>query len=95
MDSIRPERIKAIKGFQASTHKELYLEGEIFIDASGDSTIARSAGAEFRAGRESSKEFRRISGSRNSRYEYITCSLQFYIRDVGHPVPFTPPLLGL
>lgn len=91
MDSRNPDTIKAIKCLQISTYEEIILEGDIFIDASGDSIIALSAGADFRIGRESSKEFGESLAPELADNYVLPCSLQFHIRDVGYPVPFVPP----
>ncbi len=51
------DKIKTAICFQQSTDSKLYINADIFIDCSGDGTLAASAGAEFRTGREGKNEF--------------------------------------
>lgn len=49
--------IKTITGWQTTTQSWHIVEAKYFADCSGDSILAPMSGAEFRTGRESSKEF--------------------------------------
>ncbi len=51
MDSDR--KLKAVIGTHIATNKEYRFRAPIFLDATGDGTVAYHAGAEYRMGRES------------------------------------------
>ncbi|HIE50160.1 MAG TPA: FAD-dependent oxidoreductase, partial [Armatimonadetes bacterium] len=56
-----------------------------------DGTIGAAAGAEFRLGREARREFNESLAPEEADNLTQGSSLLFRARDVGRPVPFTPP----
>jgi len=72
------------------TEEELIVEGDMFVDCSGDGTLGFEAGADFSMGREGPGEFNEpdAEGPDN---KTMGCSLMWIAEDVGHPVPFKPP----
>lgn len=85
------KRIQEINCFQLGTEKEVTLRADIFIDATGDGTIAYRAGAETRMGRESKSEFNETLAPVKKDNHPQGSSLMFHVQDIGCPVPFVPP----
>jgi len=85
------KKIKKINCYQNGTEKEFTLEAEIFVDATGDGTIAFRAGAETRMGRESRKEFNEVLAPDKEDDYTQGSSLLFHTSNVGVAVPFKPP----
>ena len=85
------KKIKEIRCSQSGTEKELILKADMFVDATGDGTIAYKAGAETRMGRESRKEFNEMLAPINADNCTQGSSLFFHAIDLGHPVPFILP----
>jgi hypothetical protein len=83
--------IEAIKTRQMGTEKEFRLEGDIFIDSSGDGYIAYKAGADFRMGREAQHEFNESIAPEIADNLTLGSSLLFESKNMGRPVKFTPP----
>jgi len=65
--------------------------GSVVVDASGDGTIAREAGASFLVGRESRDQFGESFAPPQADHRMMGSAIQFMLRDTGHPVEFTPP----
>ncbi|NOZ23509.1 MAG: FAD-dependent oxidoreductase, partial [Planctomycetes bacterium] len=84
-------RIACIVAEQAESERRLKLHARYFIDCTGDGTVGAAAGAEFRYGRESRKEFGESLAPPKADDKTQGNTLMFRTRDVGHPVPFTPP----
>ena len=83
--------IEGVLCIQLGSEKEFVVKGKYFLDASGDGTIAYSAGAEFRIGRESRYEFNESLAPEKEDMGIMGNSLLFLVRDAGRPVKFTPP----
>ncbi|MFH0963660.1 MAG: FAD-dependent oxidoreductase [Planctomycetota bacterium] len=83
--------IRGVTVLQTSTEKSFALSGKIVIDCSGDGLVAADAGAEFRMGREARSEFHESMAIRKADRHTMGSSLEFICRDMGRPVPFTPP----
>ena len=86
-----PRRIRAVVGVQLGSERVYRLYGQYFIDCTGDGTVGASAGAEFRYGRESRREFGESLAPEEGDTMVQGSSLLFRARDVGRPVPFVPP----
>jgi len=84
-------QIKGVQCVQLGTEKEFVLQGNLFIDASGDGALAFSAGAKFRIGEESRKEFNESLAPERASKGTMGNSLMFEVRDLGYPVKFNPP----
>lgn len=85
------KRIKGVSCMQSGSEKDFVLEGIIFIDATGDGTLAASAGAEFRMGRESKKEFAEELAPDEEDMGVMGSSILFLAKDTGKKVEFIPP----
>ncbi|PIU50709.1 hypothetical protein COS91_08275 [Candidatus Desantisbacteria bacterium CG07_land_8_20_14_0_80_39_15] len=83
--------IKGAACVQLGSEKEFILQANLFIDASGDGALAFSAGAKFRIGEESKKEFNESLAPAKKTKATMGNSLMFEARDIGYPVKFAPP----
>ncbi len=88
---MKGKRIVGVKCAQLGTEKELVIKGNLFVDATGDGVVAYSAKAKFRYGREEKKEFNESLAPKKSDQGIMGNSLMFAVKELGHPVPFTPP----
>ncbi|MEN6363416.1 MAG: FAD-dependent oxidoreductase [Bacteroidales bacterium] len=77
--------------FQQSTDSKQHISADLFIDCSGDGTLAASAGADFRSGREGRDEFNESFAPVKPDGWVMGDSIQLSTKDMGHPVPFYPP----
>lgn len=84
-------KISAVVCFQEGSERIFTLYGSFFIDCTGDGTIGAAAGAEFRYGRESQKEFNESLAPSEADDVVQGSSLLLRARDAGRNVPFTPP----
>ncbi|MFP4058294.1 MAG: FAD-dependent oxidoreductase [Candidatus Brocadiia bacterium] len=83
--------LEGVVAYQSSTYRTLHLRGCVFIDASGDGVVAADAGAHYRVGREGRGEFNEPAAPERSDALTLGSSILFRARDLGRPVPFTPP----
>lgn len=73
-------------------HEETFtIRGDHFIDASGDSLMAVSAGNPFRCGREGKAEFNERYARDNADKCVLGSTVLFQAVKRGHHVPFTAP----
>ena len=94
LEAIMDERsgsIHAVRAYQMTTEKEYLFHAPYFIDASGDGTIAFSAGASFRYGRDGRQETNEQLAPLRADREVLGSTLMFSARDAGRPVKFVPP----
>ncbi|MBU1858201.1 MAG: FAD-dependent oxidoreductase, partial [Verrucomicrobia bacterium] len=85
-------RIKSIICSQLSTEKDFFIDGDIFIDASGDGAMAYQAGAKFRMGREGKSEYGEDLAPEKPDAIVLGSSLLFQAKDMRRPVRFVPPV---
>lgn len=83
--------IKKVTACQLTTEKQFEFEAEIFMDATGDGTLAALSGAEFMTGREGKKVFNEMYAPDESDSITMGNSLLFSAVDTGKPVPFIKP----
>ena len=83
--------IKAARCWQATTEKELMLNGKIFIDCSGDGLLAASSGALYRTGREAASEFNEQYAPKEADGWQMGATLLLQAKDMGKPTPFVAP----
>lgn len=83
--------IDAVKADQITTEKQFIFKAAVFIDCTGDGFIAAKAGALFRIGRESCTEFNESLAPQLADLKTLPSNVQFYLKDMGKPTPFTPP----
>lgn len=85
------DRIAGILVDQQGSERQLYIRGRQFVEASGDGRVGASAGAEYRVGREGRDEYHESMAQPVPDEKTLGSSIMFWVRDMGHPVPFTPP----
>jgi len=84
-------KLEAFIGRVSNAEVELTLRGRYFIDCTGDGLVADLAGCEWRMGSEGRAEFNEPHAPVQPSKDAMGNSIHFRARDVGHPVPFTPP----
>ncbi len=84
-------RVVSVLASQLASEREMEIRGELFVDATGDGTVAYLAGAAWRMGREAKDEFDEAWAPEAADQGIMGSSLLFAVRDVGKPVPFHPP----
>ncbi len=84
-------KIYSVTARQLTTEKIFEFTGSIFIDCTGDGTLAYLAGAEYMSGREGRDVFGEKFAIEKSDSITMGNSIMFEARDMGEPVPFTPP----
>lgn len=94
-EAANPDRIRSVKAFcsQNSTLYEIY--SPLFCDASGDGIVGFLAGAAFRVGAESKREFGEKFAPTAEFGGLLGHSLYFYSKNAGKPVTFVPPSFAL
>ncbi len=85
------DRITAVEAMQLTTEKKFKISGNIFLDATGDGTLAFLAGASCRVGRESRDEFDEPHAPLTADRVTMGNTLLFKTMDMGCPVPFEKP----
>lgn len=70
-------RVAALRGVQQSSERQLHIEADYFIDATGDGTVGAEAGVPFLVG--------------NGSHETLGNSILYYTRREDHPVSFIAP----
>lgn len=83
--------IESIRARTQNTEIELTLEGDIFIDASGDGIVGDLAGCEWRIGSESKSEFNEPHAPLEASKDVMGSSIHFKTKDIGKPAPFHAP----
>lgn len=88
---VENNEIKAITAQQLTTETEFRLEADIFIDATGDGTLAELSGAEYMSGREGKNVFGEQYAPDQSDHVTMGNSLLFKAVDTGKAVEFKKP----
>ncbi len=83
--------IKQVTARQASTEIDFTIEGEIFIDCSGDGRVAFEAGADYVTGRESARQYKESLAPDHEDHLTMGNTVYIRVRDMGKPVKFTSP----
>lgn len=83
--------IAAVSARVDGAETDLHVRGRMFIDCTGDGTVAALAGATSRTGVEAASEFGEPHAPRDSSPEVMGSSLHFKTVDVGRPVEFHAP----
>ena len=86
----RTRRIRSVTGYQMTTQRFYKVTARFFADCSGDSILAPLSGAEFRIGREASKEFG--EDSQREQADTMTMGMSCLIqgRETDHKVEYIP-----
>ncbi len=82
------DRITKIHCYQMTTEKHMDFEADIFIDCTGNGTLAFFAGAEFRSGCEARREFNEPDAPNEANNDRMGNTLLFKAVDRGTPVTF-------
>ncbi|MDP6357643.1 MAG: FAD-dependent oxidoreductase [Planctomycetota bacterium] len=88
---VRDGRIESIRAWQLTSQTWFTVHARIFIDCSGDSILAATTGAAFRAGRESRHEFDEDIQPESADKKTMGNSILLQMRKTDEPQPFTPP----
>jgi len=93
LDSVEMEndQITAAICRQATTEKAFRFTAKIFVDATGNGTMGRYAGAEYRIGSESKYEFNEPDAPEKANNYTMGNTVMFMSSDRGEPVPFKKP----
>ena len=83
--------IHSVKCYQFRTETYFEIEGQFFIDCSGDGLLGAIAGNPYRVGCEARDEFNESFALEKSEPYTMGSSLLFQARDMGRPMPFIPP----
>lgn len=85
------DKIIMVSGEQLTTEMVFKLNGEIFIDATGDGTIGYLSGAEYMSGREGKDTFGEKFAPEQSDNHTMGSTLLFTAIDMGKKVEFIKP----
>ncbi len=85
------DSIRSVRCWQLTTYSWHVVRAELFADCSGDSVLSVPSGAEYRLGRESSKEFGESMGISIADSKTMGMSILIQARELDHPVTFTSP----
>ena len=83
--------ITGVTAIQQGTEAVFHFTSDAVIDATGDGFIALQAGAPFRYGREARSEFNERWAPETADDLVLGSTIMFAARDVGRPVPYSPP----
>ena len=89
------DMITAVWAFCSQNSTMYDVHATLFCDASGDGVVGFLAGAAFRMGAETHKEFGETLAPDSDYGELLGHSIYFYSKDVGKPVRFIPPRFAL
>lgn len=84
-------RITRIHADRPAHGEEFWIRADHFIDASGDSLLAVSAGNPFLSGRESREEFGEQYARESADRCVLGSTVLFQAKKMPHPVPFSAP----
>ena len=84
-------RICGIECYQLTTEYHLLLHADIFLDCTGNGSLAYFAGAEYRAGCEGKTEFGEPDAPEQANQNRMGNTLLFKAVDRGHPIKFQTP----
>ena len=85
------QKIEKIYATQLPTEKKFAIAADIFVDATGDGTLAYFAGADYMVGREAKETFGEPHAQDVADRFTMGNTLMFTTMDMGHPVPFHKP----
>jgi hypothetical protein len=91
MKSDSPAEIEAVLAMNVRTGRRMRFSGQIFIDCSGDSVVAVSAGAEYRQGKENRSMHSEPWAPDEPSSNTMGNGLKYYPVDTGTPQPFDAP----
>ncbi|MFI3174328.1 MAG: FAD-dependent oxidoreductase [Bacillota bacterium] len=83
--------IASVEGTQNGSEKRFVIDGDMFIDDTGDGTIGYLAGAEYMYGREGKGQWGEQIAPNEEDKGVLLSSLSFYSKDFHKKMPFTMP----
>lgn len=92
---VTARRVVACSAEELTSNRRLQFTARQFIDATGDGALAFLAGAEYRHGRESRREYGESLAPLEADRFTMGHSILFQAADAGKPVPFAPPSWAL
>ncbi|RTE08258.1 FAD-dependent oxidoreductase [Paenibacillus whitsoniae] len=84
-------RILSVLAARESTEHYFEIFASIFMDCTGDGRLGKEAGALFKTGRESSKQYGESHAGEEADPYRLGSSLLFTTRNMGKPMKFIPP----
>ena len=88
---VEDDRITSILAHQLTTEKWFRFQGKIFVDCTGDASLAVQAGARTRMGREAAAEFGESHAPEKADRGTMGNTLMFCARDTGEKSIFRRP----
>jgi hypothetical protein len=85
------KRIIAVLAYTASAETEIEINGDVFVDCTGDGVVAALAGAPWRMGTEGRDEFDEPHAPPEASDDVMGNSIHIKTKDVGRPVEFELP----
>ena len=83
--------LRSIEAFTLGSEREWRLSARMFVDATGDGTIAFLAGASVMRGEESRSTFNEPMAPHEPTELTLGGTIQFMCKELAHPVRFEPP----
>lgn len=83
--------ISAIRCYQLTTEIHFRFSAPLFVDCTGNGSLAYFAGAEYRSGCEAKSEFNELDAPEQANNNRMGNTLLFKAIDRGHPVKFHRP----
>ncbi|QNK60220.1 FAD-dependent oxidoreductase [Paenibacillus sp. PAMC21692] len=83
--------IESAYATRESTEDQFAITAKIYADCTGDGRLGYEAGAKFTTGREGMDEYGESGAKRNRDTYRLGSSLLFTAKDMGAPMPYTPP----
>jgi len=87
--------VKSVTAFCSQNYIKYLLKAPMFIDSSGDGIVGFLAGAAFRMGAETQKEFGEMFAPDEAYGKMLGHTIYFYSKDTGNPVKYVPPEFAL
>ncbi|MFI3206968.1 MAG: FAD-dependent oxidoreductase [Clostridia bacterium] len=84
-------KVKEVTCVQTNTEKEFTFEAELFVDTTGDATLADLAGAEYTIGHESRDTYNESLAPEVADLNTMGSTIIFSMKDMGKPMPFKRP----
>jgi hypothetical protein len=83
--------VQGLEAFTLGSEREWRISARMFVDATGDGTIAFLAGASFMRGEESRSTFNEPLAPEAATDLTLGGTIQFMCKELAHPVAFEPP----
>ena len=91
LEMVSESSIGAVLADQLSTEKSFRFTSDLFVDATGDASIAALSGAECRRGTEARSEFEESLAPEEPSEVTMGSTIMFRVKDMGRPVHFIRP----